>query len=257
MYTRLWMSNYAGRIAVRVILTVALLLLTAGSGRAEETGADLKAKEAKVKEAAVKKWKSMFGDNIDFAEEGLYGCMSYIHPQPDRLMVDLDDKKVIGTSIEFVLRDYFKPAYRFDWKKHEPDKYYLRKSEDEPSLLYYEWKTPKYVLRMYESGNGLLIRIKPKDYDPSKPLKAKALAAVLSEVIDLKYPSAEKIVEAFKLPSSLAPGTVFTNAKRVNIKLIGNWQKEVIGFVSKDDICILCFFSDGGRMNLIFEFTPR
>ena len=140
------------------------------------------------------------------------------------------------------MRDYFKPAYRFDWKKHEPDKYYLRKSEDEPSLLYYEWKTPKYVLRMYESGNGLLIRIKPKDYDPSKPLKAKALAAVLSEVIDLKYPSAEKIVEAFKLPSSLAPGTVFTNAKRVNIKLIGNWQKEVIGFVSKDDICILCFF---------------
>jgi hypothetical protein len=79
-----------------VCMIAALLLQVIPNGWAEQAShneAKSAEKEAKVKEVNAKKWKRMFGGNIDFTEKGLYGCMSYVHPQPDMLMVDLDDKK--------------------------------------------------------------------------------------------------------------------------------------------------------------------
>jgi hypothetical protein len=242
-------------------MIITLLLHATASGSAEEADSDKEAKKAKeeketrAKAAAVKKWKKMFGESIDFAARGLYECMSYVHPQPDALMVDMDDKRVRGTSIEATTRIYLKPPCRL--KKRDPDKYYLRKSDDEPSLLYYEWRKSKYVFRMYQSGNGMLLRIKPKGYDPRKPLTAKALTAVLYDVINMKYPSADKIADAFKLPETLPLGTVFTNAKMVNVYIVGNWEQHVVGFLSKEDICVMCFFSTANRMAFFFDFYPN
>jgi hypothetical protein len=55
------------------------------------------------------------------------------------------------------------------------------------------------------------------------------------------------VIKAFRLPEHLKVGEVFTNRDRPEVAPIGSWEDHVIGFVSKQGICLMLFKADGGR----------
>jgi len=212
-----------------------------------------------AKESSVKQWKEMFNKDIDFGEKDLYGCVSYVYPQPEKAFQDIDDKKYAPALLDisaYWTGEFFSPAYRPDVRKDQPEKYYLPMRQEETGLLLHEWRTPKYAFTGQESGNGVVVRVVPKGYDPAKPLTAGALANLLFEVFDLQYDSADKLAAAFKLPKTLPAGTTFTNAKKLQeVVFLGEWRRHVVGFVGDDGVYVICYKSNPGRMAFVFEYA--
>jgi hypothetical protein len=141
--------------------------------------------KAAAKERESKQWKEMFGKDIDFAEVGLHLCMLYVYPQPEKAFKELDDKKYSPALLDFSdywTGEFFRPACRPNVRKAPPEKYYLPDRPKETGLVLHEWRSPKFAFRAQESGNGVLVRIVPKGYDPKTPLSGKELAALLFDV---------------------------------------------------------------------------
>jgi len=95
---------------------------------------------------------------------------------------------------------------------------------------------------MIENSNGILLRITPSEYDASTGLTADRLATTLLEIYRLPYASAEELISAFHLPESLSVGTIFSNgdpSKR--LFFLDDWKSYVVGFISKEDICVITF----------------
>jgi len=210
-----------------------------------------------TKEQAVKQWKEMFNKDINFGEKDLYGCVSYVYPQPEKAFQNLDDKKYAPALLidsAYWTEEFFRPAYRPDVRKDQPEKYYLPQKPGETGLVLHEWRTTKYTFTAQESGNGVLVRIVPKGYDPAKPLTGKELAALLFDVFDLKYASADEVAAAFQLPKTAPAGTTFTNAESLHVMRIGNWRRNMIGFVGDDAIYVICYKQNPGGMRAGFFF---
>jgi hypothetical protein len=210
-----------------------------------------------AKERAVKQWQGMFGKGIDFADMGLYRCLSYVYPQPEKAFQDLDDNKYAPWLLDdsaYWMEVFFKPVCRPDVRKALPEQYYLPKP-GETGLVLHEWRSPKYAFKAQESGNGLLVRIVPKKHDPKKPLTAKELATLLLDVFNLPYASAEKTAAKFKLPKALSAGSTFANAPpALRVVLVSDWRDHLVGFLGQDAVYVICYKSRPGRAQLGFPF---
>jgi len=246
------MRSTNGTWSTFAVLTVLLLACDALTAPAPEDPDRVAMRES------AKQWKEMFNKDIDFDEIGLQQCMVYVYPQPEKAFQDLDDKKYAPWLLDdsaYWTGQFFRKPYRPDVRKDQPEKYYLPKRREETGLLLHEWRTPKYAFTAQESGAGVLVRIVPKGYDPTKPVTSGALADLLFDVFDLQYESADKLAAAFKLPKTLPAGTTFTNARVLHdVVFLADWRRHIVGFVGDDGIYVICYKANPGRMAAVFDY---
>jgi hypothetical protein len=210
---------------------------------------------------AADRWEKVFGklaplDAKKF-DRGFFNAFYFINPQPESAFSDLDDKVLSPALLDQSQRwvDIFlrKDKRPKPLSKQPPQKYYLPKMYD-GGLLLHEWKAGKYAFKMYESGNGMLLRILPSGHKPGDSFSAKELAAIIRDVLNVDYASAEKVIEGFKLPETVKPGEVFYNMRRPNDVLnAGEWKHFILGLVSRTDVCLICYKSQGVRMAAGFD----
>jgi hypothetical protein len=251
-------------------LTVCMILGTVGqSGCAQERVSPpvTRLKELNQTETEIlqSKWLKIFGP-IDFSNADFFACLRYIHPQPEKVFADFDHKQ-FRQYFGSVARQFFKAPYSPAKSKLLPEKYYLPKRGDDPGLLWYEWKVDPYSFRMIESGNGILVRIRPKGFDAQKGIQSSELLQLLQSIFNLKIKpeqasrspgkSEEEVMKGFRLPPVLRVSETFSNADlpRWPVGLCGAWQLHVTGFVSREGIYVMCFKS-GFRASAIFPYHP-
>lgn len=92
---------------------------------------------------------------------------------------------------------------------------------------------------MYEDFNGILLEVKPKGVDIGRGISATELAEVIA---------------AFTLPPVVPYGHVFSNAGSLSVQHIYGWKDHIVGFISKDVICIMCFKAVEGRAAVGFHY---
>jgi hypothetical protein len=204
-------------------------------------------------------WKTMFSP-VDVQRADLNLCLQYIDPiSPDMLQrfngQHLNKGLVFGTdeivnTSAFWFSVFFKSELVEVLKKNPPSKYHLSQG-NESSCLYYQWKERDGDVEMFESGNGILLRV----HRPArllKNLKSEDLSKLIFDRIKTPQTSASDIGKAFKLPPLLHPGDIFANLDKINVVLIGGWEDEIVGFVSEDCINVICFKANGGRAAIGF-----
>jgi hypothetical protein len=216
----------------------------------------------------LKRWESVFGvewpalkknEPPEAARDGYFRAISKINPQPLGAFKELSDfvytEEMLQGSYywhgKFITKDCCVP----DVRTAPPKKYYLSEWGTH-SLVFHEWKTAKYGFKMYESGNGVLIRILPAGYVPKKSMAAADLAKVIRDVLNVDYKTTEATIEAFRLPKEIKPGDLFANCENLVFNFfLGEWNESVVGFLSDADICLVCqkIFP---RMAMIFEIEP-
>jgi hypothetical protein len=219
---------------------------------AAQNGSD---KPAVTKEGLIKKWQNIFSPKVDFSNDLLFQPMVYIGPQQDAELSNFGNKK-LGTGLvtqrNYWLNRFFNDPIIPLTDSFIPQKYYLSK-KGEASVLYYKWKYRRYSLTMYESYNGLLLRIKNDSMTGFPRISGKQLSGVLMSIFNIKNSSRDSIFKAFKLPVILTAGNVFSNSGN-KIQFIRKWQDHIVGFVTEDDICILIFKSSELRAEAGFTF---
>jgi hypothetical protein len=209
-----------------------------------------------LKEAAIAKWQKMFGREVDFHMEDLFEGMVYIGPQPDDSLISFKGKKLIDgvkkRNTEWYTA-FFKTPYRPLLDSIRPSKYYIPKGP-EASFLNYQWKSKAYHFNVYESFNGMLIRIKCDSMDHGNPLTDKQVSTVLFRVLNLKGETHESLTQKFKLPAVLSVGTIFSNSTE-RVGMIRDWTQHIIGFTTKTEIVIICFKANGSRAEMGFTYV--
>jgi hypothetical protein len=194
------------------------------------------------------KWKSLFGD-VDFNHVVLGDAMVYIGPQPDDSLDTFEGKKLEGwvrdRSQEW-LNQFFKRPFHVKLDTIMPKKYYLPRKK-EAGFLRYEWSRRRYHFTVYESYNGYLFNIRNDSIANFPQQSAKQFAALMTGLFNLRSQSEPSVLEEFDLRERIAPGLIFTNVKNVNAGLIRDWQDYLVGFITRDSICIICFKSTGMR----------
>jgi hypothetical protein len=211
-----------------------------------------------TKEGLVKKWQNIFSPKVDFSNDLLFQPMVYIGPQQDAELSSFGNKK-LGSGLvnqrTFWLNRFFNDPIIPIADSFVPQKYYLSK-KGEASVLYYQWRYQHYSFTMYESYNGLLLRIKNDSFASFPRLSRKQLSGVLLSILKIKNISMDSISNAFKLPVILTDGNIFSNSNN-RIQLIRKWQDHIVGFVTEDDICILIFKSSEMRSEAGFTFDAN
>lgn len=212
------------------------------------------------KDELIKIWKEMFSEKIDFYREGLFYCFAYIGPQPYEKLKNIENKELhqgVKRLSQKWFDEYFKRTFRPQAENKKPKKFFLSCDDDKmrSSLLYYNWKLQDYYFEVYESANGILVRVKYYKF-PSNNVKisAELIANLIYNVLDLGYSSPIEIKEAFKINGTLYEGNVFTNAKTMDVRYCGNWKVNVIGFISKTDLCFMLYKSTDDRASFAFRF---
>jgi hypothetical protein len=153
-------------------------------------------------------------------------------------------------------RPYFPEKYWPD-SKLMPSRYFLAKSQLLSDMLYWEWQVDNIQFRVLESNEGMLLWINPDGFDANAGISDKECAETLLKTTRIKCKNTDELCKRFKLPSTLREGDVFTNInnfeKLVNTKVINsyyyrefpiptepdNWSKQLVGFISKDGICLI------------------
>jgi hypothetical protein len=124
-------------------------------------------------------------------------------------------------------------------------------------LLYWEWNAGDVQFRKLETGSGMILSIVPKGLDVKKGISDKELANILFNTTKIPLTSPDEVIRRFSLPSVLLEGMVFSNvenlnelveAKALTIELqnkfprprdIEQWSDQLVGFISKDAICLI------------------
>lgn len=205
-------------------------------------------------DAHVKKWQEMFGP-VNFHDELLFDCMVYLHPQAKSSFQDFKDVKLanyITWNHERWRDTLFKDSFRAALEPLTPSKYYVNEGRSEASLLYWELEFSGSAITIQEAQRAFFLLIRPKDFNVENGIEGQWIAQLLFDWVQLKYKTTDEVIKAFRLPDRLKLGEVFTNCARPDVVPIISWENHVIGFVSKQGICLMLFKADGGRADAGF-----
>ncbi|MDR2346364.1 MAG: hypothetical protein LBE18_09885 [Planctomycetaceae bacterium] len=149
---------------------------------------------------------------------------------------------------------YLNEPYHPD-KNTLPLRYVLSQNSFLRDMLYWEWEANEIQFRKLETGTGMILSIIPSNADIKSGISNKELMELLLKVT--KIPSGHIADMVRKSPSVLKEGTVFSNvtnlhelteAKIFTQELqnkfpsphkIGEWSSLLVGFISKDAICLI------------------
>jgi hypothetical protein len=129
----------------------------------------------------------------------------------------------------------------------KPSKYYLNRGRNEPSLLRYEFEFEGQPVIMIENFNFFFFIVKPKAFSAEKPVSSQAVSDLISRWIKVRETNQVEVAQKFRLPSQLRVGDVFTNRSHPQLAMIKGGQDHVIGFISKEGICLMVPKAQKGR----------
>lgn len=204
----------------------------------------------------VAKWQGMYGP-VDFGEKLLFECMVYLHPQPRtsfRAFGTSNLSRTITRLHQHWLERIFSGRFYESLKDLAPSGYYLNEGRTEASLLLYELVFEGKSVTVIENFNTFFVTVKPKDHISGQDVGKEAIARLLLTWTKLDYISMSEVAEGFRLSENLKFGDVFTNRTQPRISRIGDWKDHIVGFVSKEGICLMLFKADGRRAQLGFPY---
>lgn len=222
-----------------------------------------------IRNDLIRKWSQLFGPvNFSYDPNGcipfLYIC--YIHPQQEEVFQDIRNKRLSGTLFVDVHNQFFKkgivpeaavPKKYYLPRKTGTDAFWSQQSSlgQESGLVWWEWAYKSYSFRMLENGSGVLVRIQPKGMNMQTGIAGSELARILYEIFDLRYEAPDLLKAGFRFADRMEIGDVFSNTDRW-IAGSGNWYQYVVGFISKEDICVICLKSFVERQVPAFLYRP-
>jgi hypothetical protein len=197
-----------------------------------------------------KYYKKMFGEHFEFKKlcnPTLRRACNEYPLNPDNM--DLFKDMMIAPYTPFINWDfvYLAQKYRSDPKTLDPKRYYLAKSSVLSDMLYWEWIVEDIQLRKLESKNGMLLFIKPKDFDVRTGIMGKKCIEILMQVTKISCNDPNELQKQFHFPTILHEGDIFSNIP--NFEKLTNdfplptdpdqWRKQLVGFISNDGICLI------------------
>lgn len=236
-----------------VLLTITSLVLIFAL---EATGAatTLTQEERQVAfDKLIEKWRGILGPiNFGSEHDHVFQWFVGLHPQPTNVFHDFRGE-ILSNGIEVWhdrwFGEIFKDPLSEKFRATKPSKYYLNEGRTEPGLLYFELIYQETRVTVMEGGAQFLITIFPLANNSGRGFDGLTVAKIITNVINLKYSSAEEVVGAFKLPKKLEPGQVFRNSSE-HPGLGSSWRDNILGFVSKDGVCLMIFKADENRPEL-------
>lgn len=191
----------------------------------------------------VAKWTNMFGA-VPFAEKHLFTCMHYVRPQPEEAFRPFTTEKMTerySLQLEHRLGEFFKPVFHTAVRGLKPSKYYLNDGRKEPSLLRYDFELEGCRVVMVENFNVFFLTITPADFSSARPANSQVVAGLIHRWINVRDASQGEAAQKFGLGTQLRLGDVFTNRLQPEPQLMGSGRDHVVGFISKEGICLVVF----------------
>ena len=205
--------------------------------------------------SAVLKWQNIFGP-VAFERQPLFDCMLYIHPQPFNEFTPIGDKRLAqGASFNHyhMMGLFFKGTLAKVASSANLTCYFLSKEGTyDLDLLLYEGHKSGLRMRIMESNSACLVVVRPQNYLPDKGIEADDIAKILFDGVELEYPTAEKIKEAYGLKGTAKLGSQFSD-EHLSVEMaagLSTWTKCVTVFVGKDGLNIFLFKAFPGRSQI-------
>ena len=203
----------------------------------------------------VNKWQTILGP-VSFAEANLFSAMTCVQPQPVEAFRPFTTERMsepYRLDFRSWLNELFTLKLRDTLKGLKPSKYYLNQGRNEPSLLLYEFEFEGQSVMMLENFNFFLFIVKTNDFSVGKLVSREAVSDLIFKWLNVRQTNQIDIAQAFRLPSQLRIGDVFTNRSQPHLALIRGGQDHVIGFISKEGICLMVPKAQEGRAAMGFH----
>ena len=226
---------------------------------AQKKKEELEKEWEKAKVVELARYEKMFGKLPALADKKFFWHLSYVNPQPLDKFTAFGDKKLsepvlVGSKYWtwLFLNRSFRPP---DQLEFPPEKYYLR-GRWETSLVYYEWNAGIYLIRAWENGNSILFRVKPDTYKAGTPMTDKEVARILNDVFQLDPQTIPNRIKYLELPQELKPGTSFPTKNMNDVYVVTHWASSIVGFLSNEDLCVICHKTNFERQSGLFSIDP-